>query len=143
MRSTAFYLVMTFVCNAANSAELSHQPMRAGPTLAGRSLERNSPHYFVDANKGDDGAAGTVEAPWKSLERSVRELKPGETLVLRGGTYYEHVSLSRSGEPEKPIVIRSYPGETAVIDGGLREFAEDPAGSWQPARDRHRGRRTG
>src|SRR6185312_5349067 len=31
-----------------------------------------------------------------------------------------------------PITIRSYPGEMAVIDGGLREFAESPATSWEP-----------
>jgi hypothetical protein len=128
-------LLLLLIANTATTAELSHKPMRPGPVLAGRALGESTPHFFVDAQRGEDEAAGSVEAPWKTLARGVRDLKPGETLVLRGGTYYEHVWLGRSGEPERPIVIRSYPGETAVIDGGLREFVDDPAGSWQPARE--------
>ena len=49
--------------------------------------------------------------------------------------YYEKASLSRSGTEEAPITIRSYPGELAIIDGGLREFAESPATAWQPFAD--------
>ncbi|MCE9532572.1 MAG: hypothetical protein K8T89_15855, partial [Planctomycetes bacterium] len=70
--------------------------------------------------------------PWKTLHHSLKQLKPGETLYLRGGIYYENCVLSMVGTVEKPITIRSYPGELAVIDGGLREFHEDPAHAWEP-----------
>lgn len=90
------------------------------------------PKFFVDAKKGDDQAAGTVAAPWRTVQHAARKLRPGDTLYLRGGTYYEHVSLTRSGTADAPITIASYPGELAVLDGSLREFAEDPAGSWMP-----------
>src|SRR5262249_4095662 len=33
---------------------------------------------------------------------------------------------------EMPITIRSYPGELAIIDAGIREFYEDPANAWEP-----------
>jgi hypothetical protein len=36
------------------------------------------------------------------------------------------------GTAEKPITIRSYPGELAVLDGGFREFYEHPANAWEP-----------
>ncbi|RBP45452.1 hypothetical protein DES53_103452 [Roseimicrobium gellanilyticum] len=90
------------------------------------------PAYYVDPSKGDDTQPGTREKPWKSLKHGTRQLKAGETLVLRAGTYYERVSLTRSGTEEKPITITSHPGELAVIDGGLREFLEEPAKSWEP-----------
>jgi hypothetical protein len=54
------------------------------------------------------------------------------TFICAGGTYCEKVALTRSGTPEAPITIASYPGEMAIIDGGLREFYESPATSWEP-----------
>ena len=42
-------------------------------------------------------------------------------------------SIARAaGTEEKPITIRAYPGERAIIDGGLREFQEEPAACWEP-----------
>lgn len=90
------------------------------------------PKLFVDAARGSDANAGSQAAPWKSLAHATRQLKPGDTLYLRGGTYYEKVALTRSGTTNAPITIASFPGELAVIDGGLREFHDSPATSWEP-----------
>lgn len=87
---------------------------------------------FVDVTRGDDKNVGSEARPWKTLRHALRQLRPGETLYLRGGTYYERPVLSRSGTADAPITIRSYPGESVIIDGGLREFLEDPAASWEP-----------
>ncbi len=110
---------------------VSHPPMRPLPITAKRALA-DGPKFFVDAARGDDAAAGTEQAPWKTLEHALRQLEPGYTLYLRGGVYYEKVFLSQSGTEKAPITISSYPGELAILDGGLREFAEDPASSWEP-----------
>lgn len=112
----------------------SHPPMRPLPSAVQRELAPGA-KWFVDAARGDDAADGSETAPWKTLGHALRQLSPGDTLYLRGGTYYEHVFLSRSGTQQAPITIASYPGELAVLDGGLREFAEDPARSWQPLED--------
>src|SRR5262249_58448193 len=60
------------------------------------------------------------------------QLGPGQTLCLRGGTYYERVKVTAAGTAERPVILRSHPGELAVIDAGLREFFEDPASAWEP-----------
>lgn len=39
----------------------------------------------------------------------------------------------KSGTEAAPITIRAFPGELPIIDGGLREFYDDPAGSRLPA----------
>ncbi len=103
------------------------QPLAEEP-LAERSR-------FVDALRGNDHNDGTFEHPWKSVQYAVDHLEPGEVLYLRGGVYYERVHLRRSGLPQQPIVIRSYPGELAILDGGVREFYEDPSASWEPVAD--------
>ncbi|MDX1945670.1 MAG: hypothetical protein SFU86_09680 [Pirellulaceae bacterium] len=112
-------------------AAVSHPPMRPLPAARQQPLAAGSTK-FVDAIQGNDDAAGTKVAPWKTLKHALRQLQAGDTLYLRGGTYYERVSLSRSGTAEAPITIGSYPGELAILDGGLREFAEQPATAWQP-----------
>ncbi|MCI0358266.1 MAG: DUF1565 domain-containing protein, partial [Planctomycetaceae bacterium] len=109
----------------------SHPPMRPLPAPRPRELA-SAGQRFVDAERGDDGADGTKSAPWKTLAHALRQLKPGDTLYLRGGTYYEKVALTRSGASGAPITIAAYPGELAVLDGGLREFLESPATSWEP-----------
>ena len=110
---------------------LSHPPMRPLPVVS-RPGKLVGKTLFVDAVRGDDTATGSEKLPWKTLAHALRRLQPGDTLCLRGGTYYEKVSLTRSGTAEAPITIRSYPGEQGVLDGGLREFRENPASSWEP-----------
>src|SRR5205085_6311338 len=45
---------------------------------------------------------------------------------------YERVTVAVCGTAEKPITIRSYPGELAILDGGIREFFDEPANAWEP-----------
>jgi hypothetical protein len=116
---------------AAQTKHASHPPMRPLPEPFVQPLA-SGPKLFVDAAKGDDKNDGSEASPWKTIQHAVRRLKPGDTLYLRGGTYYEKVHLTRSGTAEAPIVISSYPGEAAILDGGLREFHDSPETSWQP-----------
>jgi hypothetical protein len=109
----------------------SHPPARPLPRANDRSLADGAMH-FVDPTRGDDGSDGTIDRPWRTLAHSVAKLASGESLVLRGGTYYEHVTARLAGTHEQPIAIRSYPGELAILDGGLREFYESPDAAWEP-----------
>lgn len=81
---------------------------------------------------GDDSAAGTEDAPLKSLEaardalrveRAANGLDEGATVYLRGGSYPRSESFELtaedSGTADAPITYRSYPGETARLTGGV------------------------
>ena len=107
-------------------------PMRPLPPVSGLPAAKG-PAYYVDSLKGDDAGPGTEKEPWRTVQRGVSAVKPGDALCLRGGTYYEHVTCTVTGRANAWITIRSYPGELAVIDGGFREFAENPAEAWEPA----------
>lgn len=113
---------------------VSHPPLRPLPVSSTRPLP-STPVYFVDAQYGDDANAGTKDKPWRSINASLPKLNPGDTLCLRGGSYFERVYCAIAGTAEKPIVIRSHPNEIAVIDGGLPEFQRDPASAWEPVLD--------
>jgi hypothetical protein len=56
--------------------------------------------------------------PGDDLSAKLAALQPGDTLLLRGGTYNEGLSLPRSGSAGKLLVVRAYPGEKPVISTG-------------------------
>lgn len=124
-------LLLASIASAAEPAVKTHPPMRPLPTPSQRPMGQG-PGFFVDPAKGADKNAGSQQAPWKTLAVAVTRLKPGDTLYLRGGTYYETVFIEIAGTVEKPITIRGYPGELAILDAGFREFVEDPAHAWEP-----------
>ncbi len=74
-------------------------------------------HTYYVANGGDDSQAGTVESPWQTLGRAARSVAACDTVVVRGGTYFEAVILDHSGAPGAPIRWMAYPGESPVLDG--------------------------
>jgi hypothetical protein len=74
------------------------------------------PHsYYVAPNGG--GTACNLAAPC-SLTEGISQAQAGEEVVLRDGVYYQgEISLPRSGTAGAPIVICSYQGENAILDG--------------------------
>ncbi|MEM7309013.1 MAG: right-handed parallel beta-helix repeat-containing protein [Planctomycetota bacterium] len=76
--------------------------------------------YYVATN-GNDFWPGTKALPFKTPYKAVQTAtQPGDTIFLRGGVYAPPpwgLGLGASGLPGQLITLRSYPGETAVIDG--------------------------
>src|SRR5881392_3970313 len=129
----ASLLVVLLAVNV-EAATQSHSPMRPLPEASRKPLGEGFFRH-ADAAKGDDKHDGSRDKPWRSLRHALTQLKPGETLLLRGGTFHENVTLSLAGSADKPITLRSHPGELAILDGGLREFVEEPAKAWEPVAD--------
>jgi hypothetical protein len=79
--------------------------------------------YFV-APTGNDSHNGLyptykggVNGPFKTISKGAKALDAGDQLNLRAGTYTESVVIGNNGTQDAPILICSYPGEWAVIDG--------------------------
>ncbi len=75
--------------------------------------------------------SGLADSPYQSINHAVKNLKPGDTLYLYGGTYYESVEIKVSGTKKKPILISSVEGERAVIDSGFQEFRQPGNEDWE------------
>lgn len=91
---------------------------------------------FYVSNSGNDNNQGTdITQPFRTIAKGVSELEPGDILYLRGGIYVEPVDIkNKHGTPTDYIVIRSYEGEHAYIDGSLHEFRKLNNADWEPAR---------
>jgi hypothetical protein len=132
--SAAVVLLVLATSGRADDGVLSHPPLRSAPPPANRPLVAGNVR-FVDANAGDDAAAGTKEKPWRTVNHALAQAQQGDTLCLRGGAYYENVHVAKVAAADKPITIRSFPGEQAILDGGIPEFFRDPASAWVPDAD--------
>ena len=95
--------------------------------------------YFVSVS-GNDNGAGTMAAPWRTIQHGADGLKPGDTLVVEAGVYREHIELTHGGSATSPIAITAQKGAHVIITGAdrLRDWkraADLPAGiyvhDWQ------------
>lgn len=75
---------------------------------------------FYVSSAGNDANAGTLDAPWRTVAKAANTLGPGQTALIRGGTYSErYITFANSGTSGNPITIKAYPGETPIIDAGF------------------------
>ena len=72
--------------------------------------------YYVSAD-GDDGNPGTLDLPWRTIQRAAGTLVAGDTVYIREGVYRERVVPQHSGEHGKYITYSAYPGEKVTLDG--------------------------
>ncbi|HEY7132921.1 MAG TPA: NosD domain-containing protein [Candidatus Limnocylindrales bacterium] len=70
------------------------------------------------APDGSDAASGREDAPWATLAGAQGQLRPGDTLWVRRGTYHlGETDWTLSGTAVAPITIRAMPGQTPTFDG--------------------------
>ncbi len=75
------------------------------------------PTYFVATNGSDSNDGRSEARPFRTLRKVAGVVQPGDVVWVRGGTYSPDVIFSRGGSADNPIVIESYPGECAILDG--------------------------
>jgi len=109
--------------------------------LAGIGVSADAAEWYAAPGGKPDGQ-GTKDAPW-DLESALsgrQKLAPGDTLWLLGGTY-KHPDrklgsagfvVRLAGQKDRPIVVRTLPGQRVTVDGGLS--VQEPS-TWLWIRD--------
>jgi len=102
--------------NNADPPNIDHSPSATpfgdlGPRA--NTAEDPANGIYVSQNGNDSTANGSVDAPYKSINSALAAAEPGDTIILRGGTYREGINV-RVRIPD--ITIKSAKGEWAVID---------------------------
>ena len=82
------------------------------------SLPPSIGEAFFVAPDGLDSNPGTLEAPWRTVQRAVNALTAGQIAYVRAGTYSENLLMTRSGTLAAPITISNFPGEQPVLHPG-------------------------
>ncbi len=78
---------------------------------------RSGTIYYVSTS-GNDNNAGTLSAPWRTIQKAANTVKAGDTVQVRAGTYNEIVTMKTSGNATAGyITFQNYPGEAPIVDG--------------------------
>ena len=135
-------LTRGLLASAVLASALGIVAVVAGPSSAAAT-------YYV-APTGNDSAAGTQAAPWKTIAKAQTVAAAGDTVYFRGGTYaftkantacssqtarVDGVTLNKSGTSGNPIRYWAAPGEKPVFDfakmaDDCRLKGFDVTGSW-------------
>jgi hypothetical protein len=115
--------VLVVATNAAGSASSSSVPTATVPNPAPTPTPTPTPapsgSLYV-APTGSDSSSGTLTSPLRTVQKAMNVVKPGQTVVVRGGTYPEWVVAGKGGSSTAPVSLQAYPGEKAMITGRLK-----------------------
>lgn len=84
--------------------------------LTGMAASAAAAEIYV-ASGGNDANPGTLASPLATIQAAVDRLQPGDTGLVRGGTYRETVTFPRSGTAAQPITLKAYRNERVTVSG--------------------------
>jgi hypothetical protein len=103
------------------------QTRRAGATGLGSALPPRlaasaGVTRVIDPVTGRDANSGSESAPWRTLAKAFAALNPGETALVKTGTYAGHLAPTggASGTAAAPKTLAAYPGHAPLLIGGIR-----------------------
>lgn len=85
----------------------------AGATAPGGRTYPVPGDAVIVAPTGRDSAAGTADAPLRTITAALKKVRNGGTIALRGGTYHESVIIP----PQKRVTLQPYRAEAVWLDG--------------------------
>jgi len=64
-------------------------------------------NYYVDGINGSDANPGTLDQPWRTIQKCANSMAPGDTCTVLAGTYNERVIINRSGTASSMITYQA------------------------------------
>ena len=71
---------------------------------------------YVATNGNDQSGTGSINQPFRTINRALQVANPGDKIILRGGIYNERIRIQ-----EPNIIIASKSGERAVISSPIND----------------------
>lgn len=74
-------------------------------------------NYFVATNGLDSNSGTSIATPFLTISKAASVVNADDVVNIRGGTYRETVTFSRSGTIASPITFQNYSNEVPTVDG--------------------------
>ena len=101
-------------------------------------------YVACDDPKASDENDGSIDAPFKTLDRAAKEAVPGTKVIIRGGIYRECLSPRKGGSDEEHMIsYEAYPGEEVIIRASeqVKDFIESSGWKLEPVAEFSSGTR--
>lgn len=85
---------------------------------------------FVVALDGDDTAEGTAAAPLRTINAAAERAQPGDTILVRAGTYEGDVRTAASGTDSARITFVAESPDTRIVGVGGTDGAWENEGAY-------------
>ncbi len=72
--------------------------------------------YYVSTS-GNDNNNGSLDTPWKTIQKACHSVIAGDTVCILAGTYKEKITVPTSGTSGAYITIQNYNNDTVIVDG--------------------------
>jgi len=76
---------------------------------------------FYVSPAGNNINPGTKEKPFRTIPQALSTANPGDTVLVRAGTYPGRIVLGKTGSPGKPVTLSACPGEKVLIAGRVEQ----------------------
>jgi parallel beta-helix repeat protein len=106
----ALVLFAISICAMAAARQTAARTIYADNMLAANCA---SGSYSV----GGRNCTGTDGIAFKTIQEATDAVQLGDSVLIRGGTYSEAVTISRSGSAAAPIAIGNFTNETVALNG--------------------------
>ena len=127
--------------NNAHNTQLGMIIVQPGPNVTGgaiqvkvnnrlsnlnQSFTVNAGKFYAVSKTGSDANPCTLALPCATILHAYGQMQPGDTLLVRRGTYDEsEIWIRNSGTSGNPITIKNYPGEEVTLSNPARDFILD------------------
>lgn len=97
-----------------------------------------TPTLWVDGTLGDDTTGDGTEAnPYRTIQKASDMTVPGDTVMIKPGTYFERIIITKTGTPEAPITYKATERQGVIISANgqantlveAQDFKDEPNSS--------------
>ena len=75
-----------------------------------------TPKIYYVSNNGSDGNSGSIQNPFKTIQKAADNVSAGDSVIVMQGTYGSTSIIGKQGNSMNWIVFKNYPGEIVIID---------------------------
>lgn len=116
-----------YICVVALMLVLSFSLVSAGwlgeifGKITGHPVGDNTPKTYYISTTGDNSNSGTVNSPFKTIQKGVNLANEGDTVIVKSGTYTDSIKVIGNGILNKWITIKAETPGATILKGSSGE----------------------
>jgi hypothetical protein len=73
--------------------------------------------FIIQSGACDTIIVDDIDGDYPTIQEGLNAAQPGDSVLVKAGTYYERVTFPRSGRPDQYITLSNYNNDEVIING--------------------------